>query len=289
MVGLGKRRILYPEQDACSTLFEKTDGDGKRLCNALRVWKNTLGFHFKGLLIDTLVNNFHNQDDRSGEPYDLLADLFEFLSEQDREQSFWHALGSNQQVTNDDGGAFVPKAKKAHGKLIDATSSDEKEQALIDLFGKSFSDAVVDGSSDSEEAQFASKYGVAIEERFVEDIFKVDIRRSMDIDCEVIQRGFRPSLLRDMLSRHCPLLRRRSLHFFVVNAASFRDCVFYWKVRNCGEAAFQRNCIRGEIQRGNKDGFHDEKTDFVGPHYVECYAVRSGVCIARSRIEVPIS
>lgn len=113
----------------------------------------------------------------------------------------------------------------------------KKEQALIDLFGKSFSDAVVDGSSDSEEAQFASKYGVAIEERFVEDIFKVDIRRSMDIDCEVIQRGFRPSLLRDMLSRHCPLLRRRSLHFFVVNAASFRDCVFYWKVRNCGEAA----------------------------------------------------
>lgn len=129
-----------------------------------------------------------------------MADLFEFLSEQDREQSFWHALGSNQQVTNDDGGAFVPKAKKAHGKLIDATSSDEKEQALIDLFGKSFSDAVVDGSSDSEEAQFASKYGVAIEERFVEDIFKVDIRRSMDIDCEVIQRGFRPSLLRDIES-----------------------------------------------------------------------------------------
>lgn len=287
--GSWKKTDPIPEQDACSALFEKTDGDGKRLCNALRVWKNTLGFHFKGLLIDTLVNNFYNQDDRSGEPYDLLADLFEFLSEQDREQSFWHALGSNQQVTNDDGGAFVPKAKKAHGKLIDATSSDEKEQALIDLFGKSFSDAVVDGSSDSEEAQFASKYGVAIEERFVEDIFKVDIRRSMVIDCEVIQRGFRPSLLRDMLSRHCPLLRRRSLHFFVVNAASFRDCVFYWKVRNCGEAAFQRNCIRGEIQRGNKDGFHDEKSDFVGPHYVECYAVRSGVCIARSRIEVPIS
>lgn len=124
--GSWKKTDPIPEQDACSTLFEKTDGDGKRLCNALRVWKNALGFHFKGLLIDTLVNNFYRQDDRSGEPYDLLADLFEFLSEQDREQSFWHALGSNQQVTNDDGGAFVPKAKKAHGKLIDATSSDEK-------------------------------------------------------------------------------------------------------------------------------------------------------------------
>lgn len=287
--GSWKKTDPIPEQDACSVLFERTDGDGKRLCNALRVWKNTLGFHFKGLLIDTLVNSFYNQKDRSSDPYDLLSDLFKFLSEQDREQSFWHALGSNQQVTNDDNGAFVPKAKKAHGKLIDATSSDDKEQVLIDLFGKSFSEAVVDGSSDSEEAQFASKYGVAIDERFVEDQFKVDIRRSMEIDCQVIQHGFRPSLLRDMLSSHCPLLRKRSLHFFVVNAASFRDCDFYWKVRNRGEAAFQRNCIRGEIQRGNKDGFHDERTDFVGPHYVECYAVRNSVCIARSRIEVPIS
>lgn len=286
--GSWKKTDPIPEQDACSTLFEKTDGDGKRLCNALRVWKNTLGFHFKGLLIDTLVNNFYNQEDRSDEPYDLLADLFEFLSDQDREQSFWHAPGSNQQVINDDGGAFVPKAKKAHGKLIDAASSDEKEQALIDIFGKSFSDAVVDGSSDIEEAQFASKYGVAIEERFVEDAFKVDIRRSMSIDCKVMQHGFRPSLLTDMLSRRIPLLRSRSLHFFVVDATSFRNCDFYWKVRNCGEIAFQRNCIRGQIQRGNKDGTHDERTDFVGPHYVECYAVRNGVCIARSRIEVPI-
>lgn len=56
--GSWKKTDPIPEQDACSVLFERTDGDGKRLCNALRVWKNTLGFHFKGLLIDTLVNSF---------------------------------------------------------------------------------------------------------------------------------------------------------------------------------------------------------------------------------------
>lgn len=286
--GSWKKTDPIPEQDACFSLFEKTNGDGKRLCNALRVWKNSQGFHFKGLLIDTLVNNFYSQFERPSDPYNLLLDVFEFLSEQDRDQSFWHALGSNQHVTNDDGGAFVPKAKKAHSKLTKATSSDEKERALIDLFGKSFSDAVVNGSSGDEEARWASTYGVTVREHFVEDKFEVDIRRSMNIDCEVMQRGFRPSLLKSMLSKHLPLLRSRSLRFFVVDAASFSDCVFYWKVRNCGEVAFQRSCVRGQIQRGDKDGTHNEKTDFVGPHYVECYAVKNGVCIARSRIDVPI-
>lgn len=59
--GSWKRTDPVPEQDACSNLFKKTDGDGKRLCNALRIWKNALGFHFKGLLIDTLVDNFYKK------------------------------------------------------------------------------------------------------------------------------------------------------------------------------------------------------------------------------------
>lgn len=37
--GSWKKTDPVPEQDACSVLFDKTDGDGKRLCNALRVWK----------------------------------------------------------------------------------------------------------------------------------------------------------------------------------------------------------------------------------------------------------
>ncbi len=286
--GSWKRTDPVPEQDACSNLFKKTDGDGKRLCNALRIWKNALGFHFKGLLIDTLVDNFYKEDMRVKSSYELLCDLFEFLSKQNREQSYWHALGSRQCVKNDDNGAFVPKAKRAHSKLTKAKSSDEKEQALIDLFGKYFSDAVVDGSSSSEEARLASQYGVAATECYVEDMFSVDIRRSMTVDCEVRQRGFRPLSLRDMLSRHSPLVRSRSLHFYVADVAKFRDCKLYWKVRNCGEIAFQRDCIRGQITRGNKDGTHVESADFIGPHYVECYAVKNGVCIARSRIDVPI-
>ena len=277
-----------PEQDACSDLFLATNGDGKRLCNALRIWKNTFGFHFKGLLIDTLVDSFYSSDNRSEEPYDLLTDLFEYLSNQDQTQSFWYALGSNQHVTNDDNGAFVLKAKKAHDRLIKATGSDERECALIDLFGKSFSDVVVDGTSNYEEKEWSTKYGVVVREQFIEDLFNVDVRRPMRIDCKVSQRGFRPTLLRDMLAKHLPLLRGRSLFFFVDDVDSFAGCDFYWKIRNCGEVAFQRGCVRGAICRGNEIGTHVEETAFIGPHYVECYAISNGVCIARSRIEVPI-
>ena len=287
--GSWKKTDPIPEQDACSDLFDATDGDGKKLCNALRVWKNALGFHFKGLLIDTLVDNFYKEGACSKKPYDLLTDLYDYLSGLNRDQSYWYALGSNQHITNDDSGAFVPKAKKAYEKLIDAVGTDEREAALTDLFGKVFSDSVVDGSLDKNEKKWASYYNVCVKEEHVENKFKVDIQCSMNIDCKVLQGGFRPSLLKDMLIKGFPLLRSRRLIFYVENARSFIGCDFYWKIRNRGEVAFQRNCIRGLILRGTPDGTHEERADFVGPHYVECYAVKNGVCIARARIDVPIS
>ena len=32
-----------------------------------------------------------------------------------------------------------------------------------------------------------------------------------------------------------------------------------------------------------------EESSFEGDHYVECYIVKNGVCVAKDRIEVPIS
>lgn len=46
--------------------------------------------------------------------------------------------------------------------------------------------------------------------------------------------------------------------------------------------------IRREIVKTN-DIYHLEYTDFRGEHFVECYIVRNGVCVARNRIDVPIT
>jgi hypothetical protein len=62
-----------------------------------------------------------------------------------------------------------------------------------------------------------------------------------------------------------------------------------WKVKNRGEEASQRQQLRGEISiNTNNRRERVESTSFPGEHYVEVYAIKDGVCVARERIAVPI-
>lgn len=54
----------------------------------------------------------------------------------------------------------------------------------------------------------------------------------------------------------------------------------YWKVRNTGEEAISADCIRGQIERDGGSRYRDEPTAYRGKHYVECYVVKNGVCVA---------
>lgn len=284
--GSWKKTDPIPEQEACAELFKATKGDALGLCNALRVWKNNIGLHFKGLLIDTLVAKYFESKEAPDGYYDLLTDIFDFLASEDRNKSYWYALGSNQQIANDDGGAFVTKAEKAAKTLAGASNSAEREDALIEVFGRAFAKCVDESPRSASEKAWAKKYGYCPTEQFIEDLFVVDISYSMSIDCEVTQDGFRPCLLSEMLKQGLPLLRRRKLCFHVSSDNLPAGCKCYWKIRNCGEVAYRRKCVRGNIKRGG--GSWEERTVFAGPHFVECYAVKDGVCIARSRIDVPI-
>jgi len=60
----------------------------------------------------------------------------------------------------------------------------------------------------------------------------------------------------------------------------------YWKVLNRGEEAQKRNSIRGTIDRGNNA--ISEVTSFKGPHYVDCYIVKDGICVAKNKQSVII-
>ncbi|WP_338786514.1 nucleotide-binding domain-containing protein [Metabacillus sp. FJAT-53654] len=54
----------------------------------------------------------------------------------------------------------------------------------------------------------------------------------------------------------------------------------YWKVKNRGYKAKQEDMIHGEIVRTDNLS-HSEVTTFKGNHYVECYIVKNGVCVAK--------
>ncbi|MBO1044615.1 MAG: hypothetical protein HEQ14_19160 [Aphanizomenon flos-aquae CP01] len=125
-------------------------------------------------------------------------------------------------------------------------------------------------------------------EEFIENYFQIDIRYNLKIDCLVLQKGFRPHSLTEMIVSRLPLIRGKSLKFHIVNCNVPKPFQVKWKVRNVGEEAIKRNQIRGQIL--NDGGNHEkiESSDFHGAHFVECYIIKNNICVARDRINVPI-
>ncbi len=292
--GRWRKTDPIPEQRECDRERDKTDGNFTRVCNSLRVWKDERGFAFGGLLIDTLVHDFLEESGEydlfdQGNGYDMLSDTLAWLSNQNPDQSYWYALGSNQQVKDKGKGTFVHKAKKASKKLSEADTDDDKRSVLEWMFGKRFAEASEDQTKAmADECCWARRYGYVPSEEFIDDRFPVDIRNSVSIDCEVKQNGFRAIRLRDMLRRRWPLLRLRSLDFFIAETDVEEPYEVYWKVRNRGEIAFQKRMVRGGLLKDAGRRRRHESTSFIGPHYVECYLIKDGVCVARDRIDVPI-
>ncbi|NLE05111.1 MAG: nucleotidyltransferase, partial [Crenarchaeota archaeon] len=92
------------------------------LCRMMRAWKREWKVPIGGLLIDTLAYQFINtfpHKDKSYLYYDFMCrDFFKWMSEQDPEQDFWRAPGSNQNVYGK--GLFQAKAKKCYNLSLDA-------------------------------------------------------------------------------------------------------------------------------------------------------------------------
>lgn len=290
----GSWKITKPlaEIDESKTTADDTEGNFRNIANMLRAWKNKQGFKFGGLLIDTLTYNFLNSKTEyrniGFDTYlDMTKELFKYLKDLNKDQSYWYALGSNQQVYNCDNGKFIIKAKNAYKKienLSEESSNINKE--LRKIFGSKFPKKSIKESRES--YSFNKPYSDT--EQFIEDMFQVDIKYSLSIDCKVTQNGFTPKLLSYILNNSMYLQPKKSLEFFIVNIDEkiIGKYDIYWKVKNEGQVAKDRNCIRGQVKKYNKMKLH-EATDFKGEHYVECYIVQDGICVAMDRIDVPIS
>lgn len=278
-----------PEIEESQTMAEDTNNNFVYICNMVRSWKNHIGFKLGGLLIDTLVYKFLNENDvyktiDYDEYFDMIKCLFAYLKDLNKEQSYWYALGSNQKVYNCDNGKFITNAQNAYDKIssYDGTEDDVNNK-LREIFGNDFPESALVAKNQYELSVYRT-------EQFIEKMFPVDIRYNLDIDCEVTQKGFRPCYLRYMLSNGMQLMKNKSLKFEIKNCdipGGIKTCDIYWKVRNVGEEAIRLNQIRGQVIKTNSK-IHKERTSFRGAHYVECYLVKNGVCIARDRIEVPI-
>jgi len=281
------------EMDAIASMDLNKNGNLRNLCKMIRAWKNKHGVEMGGLLIDTLAYNFFVQtqkyDDKSYLYYDFLSrDFFEYLSEEPK-QEFYLAPGSNQRVKVKK--AFQTKAKKAYNLCLDAITA-EREKGVNDkwkkVYGRPFP-ANNDDASAVESFYSTANINYSDTEQYIEDFYRVDIRYTLKIDCDVSQNGFREHGLLDMIRNHIPLLARKRLKFKIIEINIPPPYKIMWKVLNRGDEAKKRDDIRGQIidDEGRKERY--ENTKFKGDHIVECYAIKDGVVVATDRIHVPIT
>lgn len=287
-----------PEQRECKKKAKETQNNYIHMCNILRIWKNNIGFQFKGLLIDTLVFDYLTEHPgfssaSYSEYIDFLTDVLSFLSGEDPEQKYWYALGSNQKIYNSDKGLFIRKASSSHAKLTAADTEKKKTEALKEILGREFSSSIVPKEDKTAKSAFSSnnmgmEADVAPHEMFIEDMFPVDIKWNLRIDCKVTQKGFRPFWLSSLNNRFSRWLSKdKTLNFQIESTDTPVPFDIYWKIRNCGPEAIRRSEERGEIVKGTRS--KREHTKFSGDHYAECYLVKNGICVARAKVLVPIN
>lgn len=280
----GSWKITKPRQEINEISLFNTDCENnlRKLAKMVRAWKNKNGVKIGGLLIDTLCYDFFKENEGLRQTVindfdDLLLNFFEFLKTRNKHQKYWYAPGSKQKVYKK--GNFISKAKKAYKKIELAIEKSDNANVYgiwRSIFGKQFPypQEVLEKSKNYTEM-----------EQFIEDQFPLDIRYNLKIEGEVSRQGFRDMLL----SRIKFITTSKKIKFFIQNTDVTEPFEVRWKVKNKGEIAKKKNMLRGEILMDSGKNTRIENSSFSGEHFVECYIIQKGICVARDRITVPIS
>jgi hypothetical protein len=275
-----------PEIEAVNVMDKTSNGNLRHAAKMLRAWKNKAGVGIGGLLLDTLVYNFFRQDSRFNDATyasypQLLLSLFTYMAGLPEAQESWAAPGSAQRVKCK--AKFQRKAAKAAKRCQDAIDEDQDAASAKHwryIFGRQFPKPEV--------VRKVVAVSAHDDEQFIEDRYPVDVRYDIDLDCEIREHN----VLRDLLSRVRRDRRKiplgRSLRFYVAKCDVPGNYSLEWKVRNEGGEAVRRDQLRGEISSDSGHREKVEKSSFSGDHYVEIYAIKDGVVVARDRISVPI-
>ena len=294
----GRWRRTKPklEIEATRTLNTEYGNDTYRnLCRMVRSWKNHVGAKCSGLWIDTLVFNFLKQSETykniSYKSYgELVKDFFKYLFDQyelSPDQKIWKAPGSNQNVH----GSWQNhrKMKKAYQLCLEATEDiSVANEKWSKVFGVNFPE---EESEHLHESFLVRKK--APNEQFIEYAYngKIDIRNYLSIDYSISAEPKTWKMLKKALSNYrVPI--SRNLEFHIKNTDVEPPYQVKWKVRNIGSAAVAKNQERGRLQDStfgkHKDSRLQEKSSFCGEHWVECYIIKNGVCVARDHVSVHI-
>lgn len=184
--------------------------------------------------------------------------------------------------------AWLGALEKGLAASTQAVSFAKAAEELSPVLGAASQEAARDlvGLSHTEEFEAARGRARAPREQMIEELFPVDLTDSVRISFEVAEPDYPNRYTRRRAQRRRRLKKSRSLRFQITDTSVKEPFEVYWKVRNHGREARMRGQLRGEIVNGAS--VHHESTLYRGDHYIECYIVKKGRCVARARQWVPI-
>lgn len=141
--------------------------------------------------------------------------------------------------------------------------------------------------SEEEQNVYDSVKAVATHEEYIHHEYPLRLRYDLEIGANIDIDGFRRKTLKEIINRFIKIPKGKTIEFHIVDTNTPPPYDIYWKVRNVGPEAYRQDMIRGQIINKNEKKFTETST-FRGPHYVECYIVKDGVCVAKKRLDVPI-
>lgn len=139
-----------------------------------------------------------------------------------------------------------------------------------------------------QQAIFKNVWNSCPYEEFIEENYYIDLHHTLTIQCKIEKNGFRNTTLKELLRKGFLYPYKQNL-YFSCSTDIHQTHAILWKIRNVGEEADRLQNWRGKIVAGDDKDIRHEQSQFPGEHYVECYAILNDVCVARQRLDVPIT
>lgn len=290
----GLKNWFKTQNDASDDKLRKVVRLSKMFCNSRQSWVNMPSGLLQTILCDEKLQSDYSRIDELF--YYTMKEIIERL-ESDTSVSAPVDNGRDLTPRQTDIQKMINWKNRLKSKIEDLNvlfeddcSENDALQAWYGFFNHDYwSEQVV---SESSNYSFAMLKKSAVRsyndtEQFIEDIFTVNIQYQCKVSCYVSGDGWTDTPLKDFLR----LFKRYVPHHFRVKCTViFTDCPgaysVYWKVKNVGPEAERQNCIRGQIEERGKT--INEPTSFFGNHYIECYIIQHNVCVAKTRVDVPI-
>ncbi len=271
-----------------------------RVLKYLRDFKQT--FSAKSIILTTLIGNQVHSAHAVGDPSyyaDLPTALMHIIGDLDAYLQATPLLpvildpggtGDDfaQRWDQDQYANFRARVHRYSEKITEAYLEEDEDTSLAgwqELFGSGFrapSREVV-ALSESESAS-------ASREQFLDRDYGIQTRLTGEkvhiVGRLTKRKGFREYALAQAGNR-AP--KGRSITFRIDRCDVAAPFQVYWKVRNRGEEAASVGQLRGEIRPDEGLQRKTESTAYHGSHYVECFVVKDGVCVAVDRQQVYIT